>query len=67
MTYRGVGFVAPLVKNFLMTKCQTGDGRLVYILRYDIFIFGRRLGNWCNIVGSCGELGLFDVSMKFGK
>jgi len=44
-----------LVKFFPMTKCQGRDGGLVYILRYDIFIFGRRLGNWCNIVGKCGE------------
>ena len=55
------------MKNFLMTKSQTRrEGPKCFFGSY-IFIFGRRLGNWCNIVGKCGELGLFDVSMKFGK
>ena len=67
MSYMAFGSSTPLVKNFPMTKRQTLYGRPVYFLNYCMSYFGRRLDYWCNIVGKGGEIGLFDVRMKFGK
>jgi len=56
-----------MVKNFLMTKRQSRDGRRLYFLKYCMSYFGRRLDYWCNIVGKGGGIGLFDERMKLGK
>ena len=57
----------PMVKFFTMTKSQTLYGRPVYFLNCCMSYFGRRLIYEWNIVGKCGEYGLFDERMKFGK
>ena len=63
MTYMGLGLVTSLVKFFTMTKRQTRWTRPNIFLKYDMSYFGRRLDNWCNIVGKGGGIGLFDMCM----